>query len=79
MCLEVPKFTKEKFQIKNETCYAKVQKTHCCLKLTTMTIENDMSMISVAIWHWMHCHSALPCSNKREKWQNLKQKKIDGE
>ena len=53
----------------------KVQKTHCCLKLTTMTFENDMSMISAAIWHWMHCHSALPYINNRKKRQNVKQKK----
>ena len=40
-----------------------------------MTFENDMSMISAAIWHWMHCHSALPYTNNRGKWQNVKQKK----
>ena len=40
-----------------------------------MTFENDMSMISAAIWHWMHCHSALPYTNKRGKWHNIKHKK----
>ena len=75
MCLEVPKFAKEKFKIKNEICQTKVQKTHCCLKLTTMAFENDMSVISAAIWHWMHYHSALPYTNNKGKWQNLQQKK----
>ena len=75
MCLEVPKFAKEKFKIKNEICQTKVQKTHCCLKLTTMAFENDMSVISAAIWHWMYYHSALPYTNNKGKWQNLKQKK----
>ena len=37
-----------------------VQKTHCCLKLTTVTFKNDMPIISTAIWHGIHCHSALP-------------------
>ena len=41
-----------------------------------MTFEYDISMISAAIWHWMHYHSALPYTNNRGKWQNLKQKKI---
>ena len=33
-------------------------------------------MISTVIWHWMHCHSALPYTNNRGKWQNLMQKKF---
>ena len=33
-------------------------------------------MISAVIWHWMHCHSALPYTNNRGKWQNLMQKKF---
>ena len=41
-----------------------------------MTFENDMPMISAAIWHWMPYHSALSYTNNRGKWQNLKQKKI---
>ena len=76
MCLEVPKFAKEKFKIKNAIRWTNVQKTLCCLKLTTMTFENGMLRISAAIWHWMHYHSALPYRNNRGKWQNLKQKKI---
>ena len=46
VCLE---FTKEKFKIKNDICLTKVQKAHCCLKLATMTFENDLLMISAAI------------------------------
>ena len=49
VCLEVPKFAEEKFNINNEICQTKVQKTHCCLKLTAMVFENDMLMISAAI------------------------------
>ena len=45
-------------------------------KLTTVIFENDMPKISAAIWHWIRCHSALPQTNKREKWQNLNQKKF---
>ena len=33
-------------------------------------------MISTVIWHWMHCHSALPYTSNRGKWQNLMQKKF---
>ena len=40
-----------------------------------MTFENDMSMISAATWHWMHCYSALPYTKNSRKWQNVKQKK----
>ena len=43
------KFAKEKFKIKSKICKKKVRKTHCCLNLTTVTFENYMSMISVAI------------------------------
>ena len=60
VCLEIPKFAREKFKTKNKIYKMKVQKTYCCLKLITMTFENDKPMISAAIWHWMHCHSALP-------------------
>ena len=49
MCLKVPKFAKEKFKIMNEIFQRKAQKTHCCLKLTTMTFENDIPMNSAAI------------------------------
>ena len=45
--LEVPKFAKEKFKLKNEICQTKVQKTRCCLKLATITF--DMPMISATI------------------------------
>ena len=45
------------------------------LKLTTVPFENDMPRISAAIWHWKHCHAALPYTNNRGRWQNLKQKK----
>ena len=34
-----------------------------------------MPIISAAIWHWMHCHSALPYTNNRGKWKNVMQKK----
>ena len=34
-----------------------------------MTLENDMPMISAAIWHLMHCHSALPYSKSLNSGQ----------
>ena len=71
VCLEVPKFAKEKFKIKSEICLTKFQKTHCCLKLSTVTFENDMPMISAAIRHCMHCHSALPYTGEGSKQQTI--------
>ena len=71
MCLEVPKFAKEKFKIKSKICLKKFQKTHCCLKLSTVAFENDMPMISAAIRHWMHCHSALPYTGEGSKQQTI--------
>ena len=55
MSSESATFAKEKLKLKN-----KIVKTHCYLKLTAMKFGNDIPMISTAIWHWMHCHSALP-------------------
>ena len=45
--LEVPKFAKEKFKLKNEICQTKVQKTRCCLTLAIVTF--GMPMISATI------------------------------
>ena len=34
-----------------------------------MTFENDMPMISAAIRHWMHCHSAFLFTGEESKQQ----------
>ena len=39
------------------------------IQTTGESNKSDMSIISTAIWHWMHCHSALPYTNNRGKWQ----------
>ena len=45
------------------------------IQTTGESDKSDMSIISIAIWHWMHCQSALPYTSNRGRWQNLKQKK----
>ena len=46
---QVLKFAKEKFKMKNEICQTKIQKIFCCLKPTTVILQNDMPMIFAAI------------------------------